>query len=194
MSGPSAKDVISQYQSGIVGNPAMQMYWTFGFHQARWGYENWTVLQDVIDSYASAGIPLECIWVDIDYMDQYRDFTNGATNFPVAEGQEFLNRLHAAGQKFVPIVDSNIYAPDPTNSSDAYATYERGAAMNAFIRNGNDSFYFGSNWPGFSVWPDFLVPQGQEFWTDELTRWYKDVPFDGIWVSIRSHLSQKKFY
>ena len=33
LSGPSPKDVISQYQSGIVGLPAMQQYWNFGFHQ-----------------------------------------------------------------------------------------------------------------------------------------------------------------
>jgi alpha-glucosidase len=66
MSGPSPKDVISQYQAGIVGVPAMQMYWPLGFHQCRWGYENWTVLQDVVDNYAAAGIQLEAIWSDID--------------------------------------------------------------------------------------------------------------------------------
>lgn len=78
LSGPTPTEVISQYQSGIVGLPAMQMYWTFGFHQCRWGYQNWSVLQDVVDGYANAGIQLETIWNDIDYMDQYRDFTNGS--------------------------------------------------------------------------------------------------------------------
>lgn len=98
LSGPTPTEVISQYQSGIVGLPAMQMYWTFGFHQCRWGYQNWSVLQEVIDGYANAGIQLETIWNDIDYMDQYRDFTNGELNYPVPEGQAFLAKLHAAGQ------------------------------------------------------------------------------------------------
>lgn len=44
----------------------MQMYWTFGFHQCRWGYENWTVMQEIVDGYADAGIQLETIWNDID--------------------------------------------------------------------------------------------------------------------------------
>jgi alpha-glucosidase len=66
MSGPTPKAVISQYQAGIIGVPAMQMYWPLGFHQCRWGYENWTVLQEVVDNYAAAGIQLETIWTDID--------------------------------------------------------------------------------------------------------------------------------
>ena len=117
-------------------------------------------------------------------MDQYRDFTNGAFNFPVAEGQAFLKRIHAAGQHYVPIVDSNIYAPNPSNASDSYATYARGAAMGAFIRNPDGSFYYGDNWPGYSLWTDWLSPAAQEFWTFELTNWYNDIQYDGIWIDL----------
>ncbi|KAL8831868.1 MAG: hypothetical protein Q9191_000620 [Dirinaria sp. TL-2023a] len=184
LSGPTAKEVIAQYQGGIIGYPAMQMYWTFGYHQCRWGYQNWSVMQDVVDSYANAGIQLETIWNDIDYMDEYRDFTNGPLNFPVPAGRDFLNKLHAAGQHYVPIVDSNIYAPDPTNSSDSYDVYTRGAELGAFIRNSDGTFYYGDQWPGFSVWPDFLGPTAQDFWTFELANWHHDIPFDGIWIDL----------
>ena len=61
-SGPLAEDVTTSYQLSTVGLPAMQQYWTFGFHQCRWGYENWTRLQEVIDNFAKADIPLETIW------------------------------------------------------------------------------------------------------------------------------------
>jgi alpha-glucosidase len=36
LSGPTPKEVISQYQSGIVGTPGLQPYWALGFHQCRW--------------------------------------------------------------------------------------------------------------------------------------------------------------
>lgn len=32
-SGPTPSEVIQQYQGGAIGLPAMQQYWTFGFHQ-----------------------------------------------------------------------------------------------------------------------------------------------------------------
>ena len=117
-------------------------------------------------------------------MDQYRDFTNGELTFPVPAGQAFLERLHAAGQHYVPIVDSNIYAPDPSNASDAYDTFSRGATQRVFIQNPDESFYYGDNWPGFSVWPDFLNPAAQDFWTNELIAWYRDIPYDGIWIDL----------
>jgi len=60
--GPTQPEVTAAYQMSAVGLPAMQQYFTFGFHQCRWGYQNWTVLQDVVNFYEEAGIPLENIW------------------------------------------------------------------------------------------------------------------------------------
>lgn len=60
--GPTAADVTKQYQAGAIGMPAMQQYWTFGYHQCRWGYKNWTEMQEVVDSFAEFEIPLETMW------------------------------------------------------------------------------------------------------------------------------------
>ena len=46
--GPSQPEVTKQYKSGAIGLPAMQQYFTFGYHQCRWGYKNWTQLSEVI--------------------------------------------------------------------------------------------------------------------------------------------------
>ncbi|KAL9079123.1 MAG: hypothetical protein Q9157_001963 [Trypethelium eluteriae] len=171
INGPTPKNVISQYQTGIVRTPVMQPYWALGFHQ------------DVIDAYAAAGIQLEGIWNDLDYLKMNRDFTL-SPHYPEDEGQEFLRKLHAAGQYYMPILDPNIYVPDPINASDAYSTYDRGVELNAFIRNGNNSYYYGVEWPGFSVWPDFNVPEGQQFWTEQFIEFQKTIQFDGFWLDV----------
>jgi alpha-glucosidase len=63
-SGPDAQDVISSYQQSTIGLPAMQQYWTLGYHQCRWGYGSWAALQEVVDNFAKFEIPLETIWCE----------------------------------------------------------------------------------------------------------------------------------
>ena len=57
-SGPTQPKVTQQYLD-VIGMPAMQQYWGFGFHQCRWGYSNWSETEAVVNSYAEFGIPLE---------------------------------------------------------------------------------------------------------------------------------------
>jgi alpha-glucosidase len=54
------------YQTSTVGLPAMQQYFAFGYHQCRWGYANWSQLQDVVNNFAKFSLPLDTIWTDID--------------------------------------------------------------------------------------------------------------------------------
>lgn len=181
----SAVETIRQYQQGCSGLPAMQPFWAFGFHQCRWGYENISVSQSIVDGYRDANIPLETFQHDIDIYQLYRDFTINDVTYPVPEFTNFIRSLHANHQRYVPIVDSNIYRPNPENASDSYATYEDGAEQGTFIRNPRSGdFYTGNNWPGFSVWADFLLSSSQEWWTNALATWYEDVPFDGIWIDL----------
>lgn len=150
-SGPSASDIIQSYHASAVGLPAMQQYWTFGFHLCRWGYDNWTQLEEVVDKMAAFDIPLETIWTDIDYMSQYRNFENDPGRFGYDEGAKFLSKLHANGQHYVPIVDSAIYHPNPENASDAYAPFDRGVEADAFMLNPDEeSLYIGAVWPGYT--------------------------------------------
>jgi alpha-glucosidase len=46
--GPTAATVTQSYQRSTIGLPAMQQYFTLGYHQSRWGYRNWTELQEVV--------------------------------------------------------------------------------------------------------------------------------------------------
>jgi len=60
--GPTAVSVMKSYQKSITGLPAMQQYFTFGYHQCRWGYTGWDNLQEIVDDFAKFEIPLDTIW------------------------------------------------------------------------------------------------------------------------------------
>ncbi|KAK3686754.1 hypothetical protein LTR37_019504 [Vermiconidia calcicola] len=151
-SSSSALDVFRQYQRGCVGLPAMQQFWTLGFHQSKWGWSSIDDLREVVANYSAANIPLESIWNDIDVYDQHRIFTNDAIRYPSKGMHELVDFLHDRGQHYVAIQDSNVYFPDPSNASDvaSYPAFGRGAEVNAFIRDANTGyFYIGENWPGY---------------------------------------------
>lgn len=64
LSGPDPKGVAMQYAE-TVGLPAMMSYWTFGFHNCRYGYQDIYEVAEVIANYSAANIPLETQWTDI---------------------------------------------------------------------------------------------------------------------------------
>lgn len=190
-SGPTQSEVTSQYLH-TIGLPTLQQYWTFGYHQSRWGYQNWSVTEEVVDQYAKHKIPLETIWNDIDYMKGYRDFENDPIRFPYDEGREFLQRLHERGQHYVPIIDSAIYAPNPANMSDSYTPFDDGYnnKTNAFILNPDGSLYIGAVWPGYTVFPDWLSSgdlassPASGWWQRQIAEYVKKLPIDGIWIDM----------
>ncbi|KAI4979766.1 hypothetical protein ZWY2020_016519, partial [Hordeum vulgare] len=64
-----------------------------GFHQCRWGYHNLSVVEDVVENYRSAQIPLDVIWNYDDHMDARKDFTLSPMNYPCPKLLAFLDML-----------------------------------------------------------------------------------------------------
>lgn len=102
--GATPKDVSAQYAE-IVGLPAMQSYWTLGFHNCKYGYRDIYEVAEVVHNYSAAGIPLETMWNDIDYMDGRKVFTNDPARYPLSKIRELVDYLHDHNQHYIVMVD-----------------------------------------------------------------------------------------
>jgi alpha-glucosidase (family GH31 glycosyl hydrolase) len=168
---------VVKYHS-IIGNPVMIPQWGLGWHQCRWGYNTTDVLVQVLANYSAAGIPLDVIWSDIDYLDRYRDFTHDPIKF--ANLSSFIDMIHAnLSLHYVPIIDAGV-ARRPWGS---YPAYDDGVASGAFIKNNATSTedFIGQVWPNDAVFPDFLGAAGQAYWKRWLTTMHDSMAFDGLW-------------
>ncbi|XAR55823.1 Alpha-D-xyloside xylohydrolase [Bertholletia excelsa] len=175
-SGPTPLAVVDQY-TAFVGRPAPMPYWALGFHQCRWGYRNLSVVEDVVENYKKAQIPLDVIWNDDDHMDGHKDFTLNPVNYPRDRLLAFLDKIHSQGMKYVVLIDPGI----AVNSS--YGVYQRGIANDVFIKYGGKP-YLAQVWPGAVNFPDYLNPKTVEWWIDEIRRFHELVPVDGLWIDM----------
>lgn len=84
----------------------------------------------------------------------------------------------------MPIVDSAIYVPNPSNSSDAYPTFNDGNDTGSYLLNPDGSLYIGAVWPGYTVFPDWQTDAAKAWWKNQFVTWHSKIPVDGAWLDM----------
>lgn len=178
MVGPNPIDVVAELTS-IIGKPAMMPYWSLGFHNCKWGYEDVNEVKDVVTNYSKAGIPLDTQWMDIDYMYEYKDFTLDPNNFAPDEMKEFVDKLHDNDQHFGILLDPCI------KTLQGYPPYDSGMELGIFVHGIDNKPYLAQVWPGPCYFPDFFHPSAEKWWYDQLSVFHTDnIAFDGVWIDM----------
>lgn len=155
-----------------IGPSYLPPLWAFGYGQSRFGYKCEKDFRDVLEGHKKAGIPLDYICMDIDYMDRFIDFSVNEKNFP--DLKAFSEEMANHGIHLVPIVDAGIKV-EPGNE-----TYESGVRGGHFCRNKEGGLFRACVWPGMTHFPDFLNPRARE-WFGQQYKFYTDRGIEGFW-------------
>jgi len=177
--GPKPDDVIFQYHQLI--NPPVQIpYWSLGWHQCRYGYQNASVLLGVLNNYDYYNLPLDGLWSDIDYMSSYQDFVLNPVTYPLRNMTYIVQSLQSKGRNWVPIED----AGTAQNLSDP--NYVQGTNMNVWIMNPYTLTQpaVGVVWPGNATFVDWVHPNASKYWFNALSTFQNTIAFGGLWLDM----------
>lgn len=171
ITGENEKDIVKQFRK-IIGKSYVPPLWAFGYGQSRWGYKNEQDIRTVAEKYKSADIPIDSIYLDIDYMERYKDFTIDKERFP--DFESLVKDMKSQGIHLVPIIDAGV------KIEKDYNVYEEGVKENYFCKNADSNDFVGAVWPGRVHFPDFLQPSTRK-WFGEKYSVLTKLGIDGFW-------------
>ena len=167
----SLRGIVKQFRQ-LVGRSYIPPKWAFGYQQSRWGYENQKDIKDVISGYKDHKIPLEAVYLDIDYMEHYKDFTVDKEKF--SDFPKFVNELKEQNIHLVPIIDAGV------KIEEGYSVYEEGVENNYFCKEEDGKDFTAAVWPGKVHFPDMLNTKAREWFGGKYELLTKQ-GIDGFW-------------
>ena len=156
----------------LTGKIALPPLWSLGFHQCRYSYYPDSRVKSIADTMRIKNIPCDVIWMDIDYMQDFRIFTFDSTNFP--DPKETNDYLHKNNFKSVWMIDPGIKA------EKGYFVFDSGDSLDAWVKTKNDTVFVGKVWPGDCVFPDFTQNKVTKWW-GSLYKDFMITGVDGVW-------------
>ena len=169
--GDSPLELVTTFRK-LVGKSYMPPVWAFGYGQSRWGYKTAEDIREVARRYKEADIPVDMIYMDIDYMQDFKDFTVNPERFP--DFENFVREMKEQGIHLIPIIDAGV------KIEDGYDVYEEGVKNGFFCQKEDGTNLVAAVWPGKVHFPDFLNPKAAE-WFGRKYKVLTDAGIDGFW-------------
>ncbi len=164
-------EVLTEFRA-LIGPSYKAPEWAFGFGQSRWGYMSEDDIREVVRGYKEAGMPLSMVYMDIDYMDDYKVFTLNEENYP--NFKDFVQEMKDQGIHLLPNVDPAV------KIEKGFALYEEGLQKDYYCKDEKGEVYPVAVWPGLSALPDFMKPDVKT-WFGEQYKLFTEAGVEGFW-------------
>lgn len=167
----SVLSIIKEFRQ-IIGESYIPPKWAFGIGQSRWGYRSEEDLIKVQEGYRKNNLPVDMIYLDIDYMDNFKDFTVDTSKYK--DFKTTIAKLKEDKIRVIPIIDAGVKV------EEGYDVYDEGIKNGYFCKDKDGKEFIVGVWPGRSVLPDFLNKEAAQWFGDK----YKvltDMGIEGFW-------------
>ena len=171
LSGGNENAICKEFRT-LIGRSYIPPRWAFGLAQSRWGYKTEEDVREVARQYKEHDLPLDMICMDIEYMQDYADFTVNKERFP--DLTKLSADLKAQGIRLVPIIDAGMRV-DPNDS-----TCTEGLEKGYFCKKADGTPFVAAVWPGKAYFADFLRPEVRE-WFGHKYKALTDCGIEGFW-------------
>ena len=171
LSGKNENAICKEFRT-LIGRSYIPPKWAFGLAQSRWGYKTEEDVREVARQYKEHDLPLDMICMDIEYMQDYADFTVNKERFP--DLTKLSADLKAQGIRLVPIIDAGVRI-DPNDP-----TCTEGLEKGYFCKKADGTPFVAAVWPGKAYFADFLRPEVRE-WFGHKYKALTDCGIEGFW-------------
>ena len=171
LSGGNENAICREFRT-LIGRSYIPPRWAFGLAQSRWGYKTEEDVREVARQYKEHDLPLDMICMDIEYMQDYADFTVNKERFP--DLTKLSADLKAQSIRLVPIIDAGVRV-DPNDS-----TCTEGLEKGYFCKKADGTPFVAAVWPGKAYFADFLRPEVRE-WFGHKYKALTDCGIEGFW-------------
>lgn len=172
--GPTPNEAFKQYTDLTGVAPLPQLY-AIAYHQCRWNYNDEQDVASVTAKFDEHDIPMDTMWLDIEYTDAKKYFTWDHIKFPHAV--EMINNLTALGRHLTIIIDPHI------KRDGGYFFHNDLTDKGYYVKNKDNKDYEGWCWPGSASYIDFFSPEARKFYADQylLDHFKEQTKEVGIW-------------
>lgn len=157
----------------LTGRMSLPPRWALGFQQCRYSYAPASEVREIAASFRAREIPCDVLWMDIDYMDQYRSFTFDPKGF--ADPLGLTTSLREQGFRNVWILDPGI------RREPGHFVYDQGTRGDHWVKTSSGEPFVGKVWPGECVFPDFTRAETRAWWSRLTAEFADRAGADGIW-------------
>ncbi|EDS32991.1 neutral alpha-glucosidase ab [Culex quinquefasciatus] len=161
--------------AALTGSAPLPQMYALGYHQSRWNYDNDSDVAMIDSKFTEHSIPLDSVWLDIEYTDEKRYFTWDHARFP--NPLEMINNLTENDRHLTVIIDPHVKV------DEYYFFHKNCTANDYYVKDKDRNDYQGWCWPGLSSYTDFVNPHASKYYADQflLTNFKESTREVGLW-------------